>query len=666
MNYIEIENVNLNFKNQVIFKDANLSVSNPGLYCLVGRNGTGKTTLFNILTKKVKVDSGNILIENEDNISYCEANSLLFSNLTVKENLLLITDNLDKIIDLLEKFHISKLIDASPKRLSEGEKQRVAIIRTVLEDKPIMLLDEVTSHIDDEITDIVLQYLSELSKTHIIIYATHYKKEVNLYADYIIRVEDKKIDLETKRNNDNNIAECKKIKYIPTKILNKIIRFIPDYFFSFIFIILTSISLLSIWLFSLTPNDVFLRVESKSLNSKYSVIDDYSMNIFDGSNKESNSGTNVDEVDEIFIKLNSSFKLGIKNYDFRLGMDTTHGVMYTCYVQYFMFDNDLVDYDILCNQSTYEMLKEYNLVSNNVFKFRNVEANISVLEGNYYFNFFVANEYTFKQIDKFNTDYVNTTEETQVHLISGRLPVSDNEMVVYSGLNEPIGSTFTSIYGDVKKEFTIVGIFDYVENSIYEVMPNYIVLNNAFDFILEGDALKNRTQGYIAYGDTLDLTDSDVNYILKNHLYVINDLIGESYYAYRNFKNLRGDFIRILIFVLLFDVLVISFYIAYWFNSNKDRYLELKILNRIDLIKKRCIISRFFLNCLIFLLGIINFIILQNVINDYLIKDCFNSTSIDLYQLTFIQNKFLLYTIPLLLILQSIIVTTQLRRSLYD
>lgn len=77
-----------------------------------------------------------------------------------------------------------------------------------------------------------------------------------------------------------------------------------------------------------------------------------------------------------------------------------------------------------------------------------------------------------------------------------------------------------------------------------------------------------------------------MNYILDSHLYIINDMIEESYNAYNNFKNIRSDFVRMLVFVITFDILILFFYISLWFNSNRDRFLELRKLNRIKLIRK--------------------------------------------------------------------------------
>ncbi len=663
MNYIELKNVNLKFKDQVIFEEANLEISKPGLYCLIGRNGCGKTTLFNILTKKIKLDSGYVSVNNEE-ISYCDANSYLFTNLTVRENLLLITDNLDNILNMLEKFNVSKLIDSSPESLSEGERQRIAIIRTILEDKPIMLLDEVTSHIDDDASDIVLNYLKELSKNHIIIYVTHYKTEVKRFADYIIKIQENKFLVETQNIIDNDLKEYIKLEYKPTKILNKIIRFIPDYIFSFLFAVLISITLLVVWLTSLTPNQAMLDVESKSLNPQYSVIDDYCMNIFD-STKDKESKPDLDGRVEKFVENNPNFQLGFMWYNLTSCKDETEE-NYTAIIHYFLFDNNLSDYEILCPSQTYDKLEYYNFATNNVLKFRNVEADIKILEGTYYFDFLVANEYTFKQIDKFNNKMINTTSETQVHLVSGRMPENDDEMVVSTKSACLEETTFTYTYANVKKTFDIVGVYDYVTSSIYEVEPYYIVQDTAFDFKLEADVLQTRYIDFIAYGDSRYLTSDDLNYIKDANLYIINDVMEESFNAYNNFKNLKDDFIRLLIFALVFDALTVAFYISYWFNANKDRYIELKILNRISLIKKRCVTKKVILNIVIFTMGLILYFIARNIINDSLLQECFSLSTIEQHQFTFIHNNLLFFMLPLVIIIQSMITTIQLRRTLYD
>ncbi len=661
MNILELKNIYLSFGNQLIFDDAFLAISKPGFYCLVGRNGTGKTTLFNIFTNRVKINSGE-MISNRDQISYCDANSLLFLNLSVRENLMLVADDEKRIEELSNKFQVEKLLDAQPKRLSEGERQRIAIIRTILEDKQVMLLDEVTSHIDDKNARIVLNYLKELSKTRIIIYATHFKKEVNVYADSVIKIENHKITINNV-NEENRVLDSANDKnYNSFKILNKIIRFKPDYIFAILFIILISFTLSSIWLSSITKVDAFQNVETKALNSNYSIIDDYSMNLYDPYFTGYSSGTDVNDRVEEFINRNPKYKLGIKNYCLNSGKEPGNNIL----IQHFLFDNNLENYEILCNKYTYNWLVEESLAKNYILTFRHDTFRIKLTDGDYEFTLLVTNEYTYKVLAKFNFNFnVSTMADTSVHLISGRMPENDDEILRRSDVWGEEDS-ITLGFADVNKTYNIVGVFDTVLESIYEESPWFIAYDDhAFDFKLEAtDVLHGETR-YIAYGDTNDLTKDDINFILSNELYIVNDVEKYAYEAYIFFGNTRDSFIRMLIFVLTLDTITIFYYISYWSHSNKDRYDELKRLNKIKLIKKRFIIKRIILGLSIFIFGISIYLIAQRFADKAFIKNCFTD-SVSKYGFTFIKNKFMLYAIPFLILFESVVSVIQVRRNLYD
>lgn len=662
MNVIELNNINLSFNKQVIFDDASLAISTPGFYCLVGRNGTGKTTLFNILTNKVKINSGKI-ITNRDDISYCDANSLLFTHLTVRENLYLITSDNDKIINLLNKFQIEKLLDVYPKHLSEGERQRVAIARTILEDKQIILLDEVTSHIDDKNAQIVLNYLKELSRDHIIIYATHFKKEVNFYADSIIKIENHKMILSNSLKKERTLISNNTNNYVPFKILHRIIRFKPDYLFAIIFTILTAFTLSSIWLSGITKTNALLSVEKNSINNKYAIIDDYSMNIYDYfSDGSINTGTDVDDRVVEFVSMNPKFKLGKKNYQPNTGMNDI------CVIEYLIFDNSLEDYEIACSKETYDYLcNDLNMASDYKLKFRCDTFKIKLLDATTQFDLFAVNEYTYKVLSKFQFNYnVATINEVSVHLTSRRIPENDDEIIK---LEMVYGEdTYNVVFGDQEKTYNIVGTFDYVVDSIYDKTPWYLVYDeHAFDFKLNAsDALSTISGGYIAYGDARDLTEDDINFILSNDLYVINDVMEYAYNSYNYIDNLRDNFIRVLIFVLTLDAVTIVYYISYWLHSNKDRYDELKRLNKIKYIKKRCILTRCIISLIIFSLGIGLFLIAQSFMNQAFVENCFQTADLSIYNFSFINNYFLMYAIPLLIIIELLVSGIQVRRSIYD
>ncbi len=665
MNIIELNNINLSFNKQLIFENATLALSEPGFYALVGPNGSGKTTLFNILTNRVQIYSGEV-ITSRDDISYCDANSLLFSNLTVRENLNLVSNDEDHIINLLNKFHVEKLLDVYPKRLSEGERQRIAIIRTILEDKQVMLLDEVTSHIDNKNAHIVLDYLKELSKNHIIIYATHFKKEVRIYADSQILIENHKIVVSDINYTDKRLIDKKVNSYNPSKILNKIIRFKPDFVFTALFVILISFTLSIIWLSSITKITAIKNVETKSLNSKYSVIDDYSMNIYDYYFKSYSTGTFRDETVSEFVNRNSKFKLGLKSYYLSNGANNWDSSDF--FIQYYLFDNSLSDNEIVCSNYTYNSLvNDYSLASNYTMNYRGDTFHITVIEGEYPFTFFITNEYTYKVISKFHFNYhVATINDTQVHLTSGRMPENDDEILKSDTVYGEDTQDF--VFGDQRKTFKIVGTYDYVIDSIYDDNPWYVVYSNhAFDFKLEAsDVLKTVSQGFIAYGDTLDLTPDDINFILDNDLYVINDVMKYAYESYVFVNNLRDSIVKVLIFVITLDIVTISYYISYWLHSNNDRYDELKRLNKIKLVKNKCISTRFILCLITFSIGVLLYLIAQNLINKVLVGSCFSSVSLYTYNFSFINNTFLYYAIPLLILIEMIVGFIQVERSIYD
>lgn len=661
MSIIELKKINFSFENQVIFDDASLIIDKPGFYFLVGKNGCGKTTLFNILTKNKEIQSGEIKLIKDDLISYCDANSSLFLNLSVHENLNIVSDNEEYLNKLINKFKIEKLIEASPKHLSEGERQRVAITRTLLEDKEIMLLDEVTSHIDDKTASIILTYLKELSKTHVIIYATHCKKEVLKYADYTIKIEDKKILLSEINETTAQIEYKMNNNYYPKKLLNKVISFKLDYVFLVLFSVLTALSLIAVWLSILTPNKTFLNVESYSRTSKYSVIDDYSMNIFDPTNITYSTGTNVDDFSYEFVKRNPKFKLGFKLYSFYKTNEDNYQT------QYYLIDNSLADYEIRCNKNCYDELKERGIVAGTKFKLRDVNANIEVLEGNFYFDIFVTNEFTFKKIEIYNSTSVQTTESTQVHLISGRMPENKDEIAVANSEKIFIeNDTYTLDYSGISKTYKVVGIYDTIISSPYRTYPSVITTPDGRDEWIEADIYELIYQGYIAYGNTDDLTSDDVDYILSSNMFIINDMMEESYNTYTYFKSLGQTFIRVLVFVLTFDILIISYYISYWFNSNIYKYDELSRLNKINLIKKKTIVSKIFMNVMLFIFGIILFLIVRKYVNEFLLSKCFTNYSINKYDLTFINNNILFILMPIILLIQTVVSIIQLRRVLYD
>ena len=221
-----------------VLKEINLSLPDKGLFSIVGKSGCGKSTLLNILMGIEKPSSGKVFFNGKNIAKYNDKKfseyhltgvSLvfqhynLFNDLTAFENVLLPLEisgksnkeNKQKIKDLFTKFKIEKLLDRKVKNLSGGEKQRVAILRSLITDPKAILCDEPTGALDSQNSREIMGILREISKNKLVVMVSHNKELVNEFSDYILKLQDGRIE-ENKAilpiRNFNSFSE-EKIKY---------------------------------------------------------------------------------------------------------------------------------------------------------------------------------------------------------------------------------------------------------------------------------------------------------------------------------------------------------------------------------------------------------------------------------------------------------------------
>lgn len=215
---IELKNVNKIYKTKAeeihILKNVNLSFSKGNFVSIQGKSGSGKTTLLNILGLLDIPTNGDMLIDDKlinykdekiknrirnEKMGFVFQFHYLLNEFTALENVMmpaLINKKFnkkevkEKAMELLELVGLSERVKHKPLELSGGEKQRVAIARSMINDPEIILADEPTGNLDTETSLVINNLFKKINeeKKQSIIIVTHSLELANL-AEYKYKIE---------------------------------------------------------------------------------------------------------------------------------------------------------------------------------------------------------------------------------------------------------------------------------------------------------------------------------------------------------------------------------------------------------------------------------------------------------------------------------------------
>lgn len=193
---IEIKDLSYSTLDNIeILKNVNIKFQRNNIYVIKGESGSGKTTLLNMLNKFIESYDGQIIFDNinlknidekslRNRVNYITQDNYLFS-LSIKENITLHRDiPFKKIEEVCKKLKIHNSINSLPNQydtiinknginLSGGEKQRLCIARSIINNPDVYLFDEITSAIDKKNINGILKIIEEISKDSIVILTTH-------------------------------------------------------------------------------------------------------------------------------------------------------------------------------------------------------------------------------------------------------------------------------------------------------------------------------------------------------------------------------------------------------------------------------------------------------------------------------------------------------------
>lgn len=278
---LELKNVSKFFDDKSgrinILDNVSLTLPDTGFIALCGKSGCGKTTLLKMITGIINDYQGEILYDGKnikekskiikdnfytENIFYLKYNDNFFTNMKVKEiiRFYLNKDEIGSVNYFIDKFNLKLLLNKYIKSLSSGELQKISLSIALAKKAPITILDEPICNMDVSSIEGFMNEIKKLSKLSLVIYVSHFERDMEDIYDIKLRMFDGKFNIE----NKNNIFNIKKNSNIENKfnikksVICECHKPLPFYIlFRLIIIFLMFLTILRSNYNKITKNDVY-------------------------------------------------------------------------------------------------------------------------------------------------------------------------------------------------------------------------------------------------------------------------------------------------------------------------------------------------------------------------------------------------------------------------
>ena len=221
---LKLDKVSLKYGRKIILEDLNLQLNSGQILGLLGPNGVGKSTIFNIITGLVSQDFGSVFINSENvsqypisqrtskfKIGFVPQIGGFFQDLTVYQNLKAIAEitikNSDfreeKINSLISKFEMDPITDIKANNLSGGQRKKLVIALALISDPKILLLDEPFAALDVMTIKILQEIIVDLQSTRniSIILCDHQARDLLACVDSAAIIHNGKVVAQDSPNN---------------------------------------------------------------------------------------------------------------------------------------------------------------------------------------------------------------------------------------------------------------------------------------------------------------------------------------------------------------------------------------------------------------------------------------------------------------------------------
>ena len=194
MDNLIVSNVTKSFGTQIVFENFSYTFEKTGLFHLQGESGKGKTTLLRLIAG---IDTDYIGTISAPSVSFLFQDKRLFPTLNVLDNITLphmakkgdVVALQKEAKDMLTLFHFTEEdMKKYPHELSGGMAQRVAIVRAILYDAPVLLLDEPAKELDAQNREVLFSLIAKEAERRLVIMVSHDGEAISTLGGTVIRL----------------------------------------------------------------------------------------------------------------------------------------------------------------------------------------------------------------------------------------------------------------------------------------------------------------------------------------------------------------------------------------------------------------------------------------------------------------------------------------------
>lgn len=522
---LEVKNLTKYFviekRKKLLFSNLSFVLPDNGMYFISGNSGCGKSTLLSLLSLLDKPNGGYIKLNGKriDKLNEIEKENFykkdigilfqsfnLINDLSIKDNLTLSSKIKDKngiykeIELLLIKFNLIDKLNQKVYTLSGGEKQRVALIRSLINEPKIIFADEPTGALDELNSKFLMDELKRLSIKCLVIVVSHDEELVNKYNDGIIKFEKDEIKLINinKEINEFNKEKGSKKVISSLKIFYELLK--RNLIKNFSKNILIIISLIFSIIFSLFSLSFYFSISSYSSILYKEFIDYDIFEIYKSYNKNTSSTLSIEKKERLDFENIESFLINneIKEYELLHNFS------------FFFSDNEVIlnnqnyknisfspilkisNYDCLVNdafistyldgkleentliniKSSHEYTYYSSLINDEIKEEINIDLTLNIIGK--------VNEFSFLSTPKiyysYNgiKDYLSNKLAFNISTLENR-DISYYELLTNSKNNESINGYSSFIY--IKNDKDVIKINDYIKKK--KIINNIRISSNS-------------------------------------------------------------------------------------------------------------------------------------------------------------------------------------------